>query len=217
MWVSLASNAYRRGLLLEALAFCALVGLYIWRLQALWRPSWWLFVIWLVGSFLLRGDSLATLGWRLDNFWAATRSFAYFFVPAIVAVIICGLFLGMQYRPPAHVAEPRRFFGYFLFCVIQQIGLNSMVTNRLVAAFESPVGAAILAGAIFGLLHWPNPVLVPLTGIAGGAMAWLFTKERNILPLGVGQAILGSLVWWAFPLQWHHSMRVGPGYWKFHF
>lgn len=165
----------------------------------------------------MRGDSLATLGWRLDNFWAAARNFAYFFVPAIVAVIVAGLFLGMQYRPPAHVVEPRRFFGYFLFCMIQQIALNSMVTNRLVGAFESPVGAAISAGVIFGLLHWPNPVLVPLTAIAGGAMAWLFAKERNILPLAMGQAILGSLVWWAFPLQWHHSMRVGPGYWKFHF
>jgi membrane protease YdiL (CAAX protease family) len=79
------------------------------------------------------------------------------------------------------------------------------------------VAVAPVAGFIFGLLHWPNPVLLPLTALAGGVMSWLFLKERNILPLAAGQAVLGSLVWWAFPLQWHHSMRVGPGYWKFHF
>jgi hypothetical protein len=46
-------------------------------------------------------------------------------------------------------------------------------------------------------------------------LAWLFATERNILPLTIGQAILGALVWWAFPLAWHHSMRVGPGYAEF--
>jgi hypothetical protein len=211
-----AWNAHRRGLFLEALAFSGLVGLYIWRLQALWRYSWCLIAIWLVASVLLRGDSLATLGWRVDNLWPATRNFVYAFVPACIAVCVTGLFLGMQQRPPGHVLEPRRFLGYFLFCVIQQIGLNSMVSNRLMTAFDNPVSAALLAGFVFGLLHWPNPVLVPLTAFAGGVMAWLFLKQRNILPLAVGQAILGSLVWWAFPLQWHHSMRVGPGYWRFH-
>ncbi len=65
-------------------------------------------------------------------------------------------------------------------------------------------------------LHWPNPVLVPLTLVGGVGMAWLFARERNILPLALGQAVLGALVWWAFPLAWHHSMRVGPGYWAFH-
>jgi len=46
-------------------------------------------------------------------------------------------------------------------------------------------------------------------------MSWLFARERNVLPLALGQAILGSLIWWAFPLAWHHSMRVGPGYYTF--
>jgi len=101
------------------------------------------------------------------------------------------------------------------FCVLQQVGLNSFLMNRLLAAFEKHVPAALVAGALFAVLHWPNPVLVPLTFFGGVAMAWLFAKERNILPLALGQAILGALVWWAFPLAWHHSMRVGPGYSNF--
>jgi membrane protease YdiL (CAAX protease family) len=118
----------------------------------------------------------------------------------------------MLHRLPEHLIEPKRFAGYFAFCLLQQVGLNSFLMNRLLTAFEKPEPAALVAGLVFGALHWPNPVLVPLTFIGGVAMAWLFAKERNILPLALGQAILGALVWWAFPLAWHHSMRVGPGY-----
>jgi membrane protease YdiL (CAAX protease family) len=101
------------------------------------------------------------------------------------------------------------------FCLLQQVGLSSFLTNRLLSAFEKRWIAATTAGISFAALHWPNPVLVPLTLVGGIAMAWLFAKERNILPLTAGQAILGALVWWAFPLAWHHSMRVGPGYWNY--
>jgi hypothetical protein len=104
------------------------------------------------------------------------------------------------------------FGSYLAFCLLQQVGLNSFLTNRLLAAFEKPALAAVVAGFLFGALHWPNPVLVPLTFVGGTAMAWLFATERNVLPLALGQAILGALVWWAFPLAWHHSMRVGPGF-----
>lgn len=169
-------------------------------------------LVWLVTSFLARRDTPRTLGWRADNFWRAAKRAAPFFAVSAVGICVAGLFLGMLHRLPTHLMEPRRFGGYLAFCVLQQVGLNSMVTNRLLRAFERPVPAAVLAGLIFGALHWPNPVLVPLTFVGGMVMAWLFATERNILPLALGQAILGALVWWAFPLAWHHSMRVGPGF-----
>ncbi len=46
-------------------------------------------------------------------------------------------------------------------------------------------------------------------GTVGGGRA---PGQRNILPLALAQAILGTLTWWAFPLAWHHSLRVGPAY-----
>jgi len=27
-------------------------------------------------------------------------------------------------------------------------------------------------------------------------------------------ALIGALVWACFPLEWHHRMRVGPGYFR---
>jgi hypothetical protein len=43
-------------------------------------------------------------------------------------------------------------------------------------------------------------------------MAWLFLRERNIIPLAIMQVLLGTIAWWSFPVAWHHHLRVGPGY-----
>jgi hypothetical protein len=202
--------------LVEALGFAALVAMYIWEWPAASPRSWWILVAWLVLSAVLRRDTPKTLGWRADNLWAATRRAVPFFVIASLAVCGAGLFWGMLQRLPAHLIEPRRFGGYLAFCLLQQVALNSFLTNRLLSYFSKAWPAAGLAGVLFAALHWPNPVLVPLTLVGGVAMSWLFARERNILPLALGQAILGALVWWAFPLAWHHSMKVGPGFRAFH-
>ncbi len=209
-------SPYRWSCLIEGLAFVAFVAAFIWKWQLSAPWTWWLLLLWLVASFLLRRDSPKTMGWRADNFWPAAKRAAPFFGVASLLIMIGGLFLGMLHRLPTHFIEPKRFGGYLAFCLLQQVGLNSFLTNRLMAAFEKPVPSALLAGTAFAALHWPNPVLVPLTFVGGVAMSWLFATERNILPLTLGQAILGALVWWAFPLAWHHSMRVGPGYSEFH-
>lgn len=203
--------------LLDALGFTAIVALYIWRWQAASSRSWWVLAAWLGLSILLRRDTPKTLGWRADNLWSSARLAFPFFVVAALSICGTGLFLGMLHRSPVHLIEFRRFTGYFAFCLLQQVALNSFVNNRLLSYFGRSWPASTLAGLLFAALHWPNPVLVPLTFIGGVGMAWLFSKDRNILPLALGQAILGALIWWAFPLAWHHSMRVGPGYRTYHF
>jgi hypothetical protein len=212
----MTATALRSLNLIEALAFSAYLGWYIWQLQTSAWSSWMVFPIWLAASFALHRDTPKTLGWRADNFWNAAKRSALVFVPFIIGLCFVGLVLGGLHRPFNHLLIPKHFFGYMAFCLLQQVGLNSYVTNRLFAATDSPARASLIAGTIFAALHWPNPVLVPLTWIGGIAMSWLFARERNILPLTLGQAILGTLVWWAFPVAWHHAMRVGPGFYHFH-
>jgi len=202
--------------LIEALAFCCYVGWYIWRLQnSAWSP-WIVFPVWLAASFAIHQDTPKTMGWRADNLWSATKRSAVIFAPCIGGLCLAGILLGAWHRPLNHLFMPKHFGGYMAFCLLQQVGLNSYLTNRLLGATGSPARASLLAGTIFALLHWPNPVLIPLTFIGGAAMAWLFGRDRNIIPLAIGQGILGALVWWAFPVAWHHAMRVGPGYYHFH-
>ena len=171
--------------------------------------------VWMTASFLIHRDTPKTLGWRGDNLRPATRQAAIAFALLAVAVCLAGLFLGALHRLPAHLLSLRRFGSYLAFCLLQQVALQSYLTNRLLTALPNRWKACLVAGAIFGALHWPNPVLVPIAFAGGVVMSWLFSRERNVLPLALGQAILGSLIWWAFPLAWHHSMRVGPGYYTF--
>jgi hypothetical protein len=202
--------------LIEPLAFSALVAWYIWRLQAFCWYSWIVFPIWLITSFLLHRDTPKTMGWRADNFWPSFKRAAMVFVPLILGLFVVGIFLGALCRPPGHLLARKHFSGYMAFCLLQQVALNSYVTNRLLETAQSRLRVSLTAGTIFAALHWPNPVLVPLTGIGGTIMAWLFARERNILPLALGQGILGTMVWWTFPVAWHHAMRVGPGFYHFH-
>jgi hypothetical protein len=216
--ISMAVTARTSRLLpfLEAFCFTAFVAWYIWQLQDASRYSWIVFPLWLIASFAMNKDTPQSLGWRVDNLWSATKRSSAVLLPCALAIVVAGFLLGGAHRPILPLLVPRHFFGYMFFCLLQQVGLNSLVTNRLLAAMDSPLRVSLIAGALFALLHWPNPVLVPITWVGGVLMSWLFAKERNVLPLAVWQGILGTLVWWAFPVAWHHAMRVGPGFYHFH-
>lgn len=202
--------------LVEALALAVYIAWYIWRLQGTQQNSWIIFPIWLIASFLLHRDTPKTLGWRADNLWPATRQGLPIFLVFVFAGCLAGLWFGAFHNLPPHLIQLRHVLNYAAFCLLQQVALNSYMTNRLLFVFDGKMPAACTAAAVFAALHWPNPVLVPLTFLGGLVMSWLFARERNILPLAAGQAVVGTLVWWALPMAWHHGMRVGPGYYAFH-
>jgi len=211
-------TSYRILTLIEALGLASYIAWYIWQLQGTKPNSWIVFLMWLLVSMVSHGDTPKTLGWRADNLAPATRQGLPIFALFVGAAILAAVYFGAFHNFPPHLIQMRHALNYAAFCLLQQVALNSYLTNRLLYAFaEARLPTALLAGSIFAALHWPNPVLVPLTFVGGVTMSWLFARERNIIPLAVGQAVVGTLVWWAFPLAWHHGMRVGPGYYTFHF
>jgi hypothetical protein len=185
---------------------------FIWRLQFTARWTWMILVVWLVASFLLHRDTPKTLGWRADNPGPATKRALAGFGLMAAPLVIVGFWLGASQHPVPNVVSLPGFGAYFAFCLLQQVTLNSLVHNRMLSLVRNEWVAGCLTGAIFAACHWPNPVLVPLTFAGGAVMAWMFGRVRNIVPLAFGQALLGVLVAWAFPMAWHHHMRVGPGY-----
>jgi Type II CAAX prenyl endopeptidase Rce1-like len=188
---------------------------FIWRLQFQARWAWIVFILWIVTSFIVHRDTPKTLGWRADNLVPATRQALIAFGVMAAALVAIGFVLGQPTRLPPNLVSWRRLWTYFAFCLLQQVALNSLVHNRMLSLVRNEFVAAGLTGAIFAACHWPNPVLVPLTLIGGAVMSWLFGRVRNIVPLATGQAIVGSIAWWAFPVAWHHHLRVGPGYYGF--
>jgi len=185
---------------------------FIWQLQFTARWTSIIFPLWLAASFVLHGDTPKTLGWRADNLAAATKQALVAFGVMAASLVVIGLALGAQAHPELRRVSWRGVGGYFAFCILQQVALNSLVHNRMLSFVRNEWVAAGLTGLIFAACHWPNPVLVPLTFVGGAVMAWMFGRVRNIIPLVFVQVVLGLLVAWAFPLAWHHHMRVGPGY-----
>jgi hypothetical protein len=205
-------SAVRKFSLADVTLLPAFILWFIWQLQFTARWAWVIFVAWMIASFALHGDSPKTLGWRADNLGVASRRALVVFGAMAAGLVVIGLTLGQPRHIPPNLINARRFGSYSSFCVLQQVALNSLLHNRMMSLVRSEWAAAGLTGVIFAACHWPNPVLVPLTFVAGTAMAWMFGRARNIIPLAIGQAVLGSIVFWAFPLAWQHHMRVGPGY-----
>jgi hypothetical protein len=226
---------------LRWLSLADVVGIPLLVQWAVWReggaPHWVYYAIpsWLLLSFLLHRDTPKTLGMRADIFVPAAKEAAVVQGALAAVILIIGLTRRASLILPPHYHLARALLNYFAFCVVQQVAINSMLMNRMlelfgvapkdrgrplaekafVATHENRIApAAILSGVIFGLMHWPNPLLVPVTIIGGIAMTWLFARQRNILPLAIGHAVMGMLVAWAFPLAWHHNMRVGPRFYK---
>jgi hypothetical protein len=185
---------------------------FIWRLQFTARWTWVIFAVWLLASFAAHRDTPKTLGWRADNLWPATRQAIFVFGGMAAGLVVIGLVLRAYWPMLPALFRWRRIESYFAFCLLQQVALNSLLHNRMMTLVRNDWVAACFTGAIFAAIHWPNPVLVPATFVAGTIMAWMFGRQRNIIPLTIGQAILGTLVAWAFPMAWHHHLRVGPGY-----
>ena len=206
----------RKVLLYASLAdvtlFPAFILWFIWRLQFTARWTWMILLVWMVASFALHRDTPKTLGWQAANLWEAAKRAALALVVMTAGLIVMGFALHEPAKLPPNLLHWHRLWSYFAFCVLQQVALNSLVHNRMLSLVRNEWIAALLTGGIFSACHWPNPVLVPLTFIAGAVMAWLFGRARNIIPLAIAQALLGSLVFWAFPVAWHHHLRVGPGY-----
>ena len=192
----------------------AFILAFIWKFQFSARWTWMLLVAWLIFSFVVHRDTPKTLGWRADNLLPATKQALLYFGVMIAGLAVLGLTLGAPVALPPNLISWNRLWSYFAFCLLQQVLLNSLLQNRMLSLFAQPWSASILTGLIFGACHWPNPVLVPLTLVGGTVMAWMFSRQRNIIPLAIGQAVLGSMIFWAFPVAWHHHLRVGPGYYS---
>jgi membrane protease YdiL (CAAX protease family) len=199
---------------IDVVGLPAAIACFIWFGSRLPAYASLVLPLWLVTSFVLHRDTLATLGLRLDNLGPATHNAAIAFAIAVVGLLAIGLVLHRPWSLPPNFASPLDLLGYMGSCIAQQLALNSLVMNRLLRIVSRTWVAAIVAGVIFSTLHLPNPVLVPCTLVAGTAMAWLFAANRSILPLVVAHALLGTLVAWAFPVSWQHQLRVGPAYYE---
>jgi hypothetical protein len=198
----------------EVLFVAGGIVLYIWRWQFIY-PNFALFLLaFLIATFFVHRDGWADLGFGSHGLISGikviagpTAAFAVF----LVAIgLMTGAFSEWTWTPDKLAGLGR----YFAWCLLQQFGLQSFFTNRLDEIFERSNPAAWISGLIFACFHMPNPVLIPVTFLGGYVLSQIFIKHRNVIPLALAQAIVGSLLALILPVSWHHGLRVGPGYYR---
>jgi hypothetical protein len=183
---------------------------------ALWtegelRWAWAIAVaLWIVGAAIYHRPSLRELGLSRTGFVPSLWIVGLAAV-AGAAMLLAGRWVGTIHmyglpRPLMVVAA-----GYLLWTFQQQFMLQSFFFLRLERLLGSRKAVWAAAG-LFALAHFPNPVLVPATWVAGLAFCQVFRRQRNIYTLAIAQAILGLCLAAAVPDALHHHMRVGIGY-----
>ncbi|MDQ2921261.1 MAG: hypothetical protein M3R52_06600, partial [Acidobacteriota bacterium] len=115
-----------------------------------------LLVGFMVFSHWYRGESLQAIGFRLDNFVAASR---ILLLPTLGAVMVI-LILGWGLSGSAFVLRPLRphLLLLPLWALFQQYALQGFINRRLQTALGTGIKVTLLVGVLFGLLHLPNPL-----------------------------------------------------------
>ncbi len=203
----------RRAALLELGLFLGLVFSYIWIWSGWSRSS--ILVVYAAGlgltlaTHLIHGEDARALGLRVDNLLPAAAQAAVPTVPLVAVFAALGIAGGHW---GAEALDLNRFLRVVSWAFLQQYLLQAFIHRRLAAIVDRPVPRELLVGGIFGALHLPNPILTPVTFLAGWIFALLYRRRPNLLVLAACHAMGSTAVAFGFPPEALQRMRVGPGY-----
>ena len=203
-------DTYSRSALWEVLVAYGLLQVTLWTEGEL-RWAWAIAVaLWIIGVTFYHRPSLRELGlsWTglARSLWVVGLG-----VLAGGAMLLGAHLAGTLHRYVLHRTALAAAFGYLIWTFEQQFMLQSFFFLRLEQLLGSRK-AIWAAAALFAGAHFPNPVLMPATLLAGLVFCELFRRYRNIYTLAITQAILGMCLAAAVPESFHHHMRVGIGY-----
>jgi membrane protease YdiL (CAAX protease family) len=187
---------------------------YIWRLQFTFPDFAIVLLVFIVATFFLHRDRFQDLGFGSRGLLVGMKQVA---MPTLLIGSVLVIAAIARGGSPHALLTADKLVGlgkYFAWCLLQQFVLQSFFANRLLLVLKDERRAAWMNGAIFAVVHIPNPVLVPVTLLGGYLLTRIFFSTRNLVPLAFAQAIVGSLLSVAVPVSWHHGLRVGPGYYR---
>ncbi len=83
---------------------------------------------------------------------------------------------------------------YFPWALLQQSIFMIYLLGRLRVVFSSasPLMLAGLNGTAYGLVHLPDTTLAAVTVVAGSVWSYAYLRDRQLLPIVLSHAILGS-------------------------
>jgi membrane protease YdiL (CAAX protease family) len=88
------------------------------------------------------------------------------------------------------------FLVYPAWGLVQQLLVQGVLVQQMRAQpnlGRRPWLVALIAGAFFGVVHWPFPLLMVATALMGTAFAFIYMRYQNLWPLGIAHGWLGAL------------------------
>ena len=191
------------------LPIVAIIFLYTWVLAPRTPRSVSPLVTFLVLALSIwRAVRTGEWGLRRSALWPALRGAAAFTLPAVLVLCVVGSTLGAVPRR----ANPWGDLAFLLpWAAGQQFALQTVLLREAQAATSRREGI-LLAAAVFGALHLPNPFLAPVTLVAALAWCWIYDRHPNLLPLALSHAFCTLAILYCFDPKITGRLRVGYSY-----
>lgn len=210
--ISVSSRARN---IFEIVAAYGLILAVIWTPGPLQRVLYWAAIATVLVTTLLRRENLNALGLGIRGF--ASSLWIAGLAAVLAAVTVWGASL-MQTLHPLFGQEPllAHAWGYFVWALMQQFLLQAYFLPRFLRLTSSRWLAVAAVALLFAVAHIPNPILTIAAFAWGGCSSLLFLRYRNLYTLGIAHGILGICFAVTVPDHFHHHMRVGLGYLRYH-
>ena len=127
---------------------------------------------------------------------------------AVLLIVSAGVVVGTLH-------DRRDFLGSLAPLVLwggaQQWVLQTLVL-REAQRVSSRAKGIVIAAVLFGVVHLPNPLLVPVTGAAALVWCWLYDRHPNIVPLALSHGLGTLALRYAFDEAITGRLRIGAAY-----
>jgi len=174
--------------------------------------------LWALGVTMIVSTAILVLGSRNSMPPANLR---YFFsikdaLPDgifLLLPLVAGIWLS-QGVPVQHDSQQwlTSIFLYPLYALVQFSIFLLIPATRLIKMGYSSRSISISCAVVFCLAHWPNPLLMVVTGITMLVWAGQYLRGRNILILALIMGLSATGFRLMMPRQWSWDMRIGPDY-----
>jgi len=197
--------------------FIELVGIYGLILLGIWTPRPWQEPLWglatisLIAVIAVSYEGMRPMGLSTANLVKSLWAVALAMMVAVFAMAIASRMHTLQLASSPRWAL-QHYGSYAIWAGVQQLILQCFILSRSLRLLGNATAAAAVSAGLFAVAHLPNPLLTLITLVCGLASCLFFLHYKNLWPLAMAHAILGTAIAITIPGSLDHNMMVGIGY-----